>query len=240
MLKLQKTRIVRSFHREILPGHDVKQEGVALCYVNDNGIGRVRPSIGAVGERFAGVSLSQVVVPEFLTRAEAVSADGTKITLDRQQVVVGQIRFVATNGTVMSLVSASPAKGEFTIDFAAGVITLNSADAGITGTIFYKYIPTVIEAIAAQGAGPIGGITGAQYVSTVGVIYEGDVSTDQFDVSCDWTKATNIYVGNGGQFTCVAPVDANTGELQAPIAGCNLIEAPGIVNPFLTINFGSH
>jgi len=41
MIKLSKTRIMKSLHRAVTPGYNVDQEGLALVYVVSNGEGTV-------------------------------------------------------------------------------------------------------------------------------------------------------------------------------------------------------
>jgi hypothetical protein len=236
MLKFQNTRIVRSVHRDILPGYAINAEGLALVYVNDNGQAKVRPSTGAAGEKFAGCALSQNIVPNQLTRVdEVVLAGSVSFQLDRPNLVAGQVR-VEVAGVALAAVAGVPAAGEFAVDNASGVVSVNAADAGtaavpVKAQVFYKYLPLVQEAINAIGNGAIGGVTSANYVGVTGIITEGDVSTDQFDMTADWTTATKVFLGPNGLFTTAGNVE---------LRGANIISAPGVSSPFLTLNFGPY
>ena len=239
MLKQQNTRILKSFHREVATGFDVKQEGVALVYVLEGGKAKVRPSSGVAGERFAGVSLSQIAVPDQLARIDELIANGS-VTLDlpKRNLVSGQIHVVAA-GVTLNLVAGVPAAGEFAIDYATGQLTLNAANAGtagapITVVVAYRYIPNIQEATLIQGSGPVGGYSGAQYTGVVGLIIEGDVYTDRFDASDDWAAGGQVYLGSNGLFTL-----KNSGT---PLHGANILEAPtsGTNNAFLGLNFGPY
>jgi len=239
MLKQQNTRIMKSLHREVATGFDVKQEGVALVYTMESGKAKVRPSAGTPGERFAGVSLSQTQVPDQLARVDVLFANGgLTLALPKKNLVSGQVHVVAA-GVSLDLVASGPAAGEFAIDYADGVITLNAANAGTAGApinveVFYRYIPTIQEATLIQGSGPIGGYSGAQYTGVVGLITEGDVFTDMFDASDDWAAGGQVYLGSNGLFTL-----KNAG---VPLHGCNILEAPtsGTNNAFLGLNFGPY
>jgi hypothetical protein len=242
MLKLQKTRIMKSFHRNVATGYDIKNEGVALVYVNENGEGKVKPSSGAPNEKFAGVSLSQVQVPTQLTGVENFLVAGTTtIKLARTNLVAGQITVKSGNTTLV--LAANAAAGQFAVNTLIGEVTIDSSNAGtaispVEISVVYKYVPSVQEAINAQGYGPAGGIHSASYYSVVGVITEGDVSTDQFDVTDDWSATTGpVYLGPNGLFT----LKAGGTELK----GCNIIGAPSAPNgsffgAFITLNFGPY
>lgn len=243
MIKLQKTRIIKSFSRNVATGYDVAQEGVALVYINEAGEAKVRPSSGAAGEKFAGCSLSQVQIPGQLTAIEVSKGVGSlTLKLAKSNLVAGQVAIVV-DGTYLTLAAAAAA-GKFSCNYATGVVTLDAANAGsaldaVEIKAIYKYLPTVAEAINAQGAAPAGGITAASFYSVTGVIVEGDVSTDQFDVTDNWT-ATNgpIFLGPNGTFT----LKSGGTELK----GANIIEAPTAAptgssfGAFLTLNFGPY
>jgi hypothetical protein len=245
MIKLQKTRIIKSFHRNIATGYDVAQEGVALVYVNEAGEAKVKPSAGVTGEKFAGVSLSQVQIPGQLTAIEtSMVAGNVTVTLAKKFLVAGQVAIVIGGTYLTEVAAGAEAAGKFSVDLEAGVVTLDAADAGTTVKpvelkAIYKYAPTFIEAINAQGNGPAGGVTAATYYSVSGVIVEGDVATDQFDVTDNWTKSTGpIFLGPKGIFTL------KTGGTE--LKGANIIEAPvagptgSIFGAFLTLNFGPY
>ena len=242
MLKLQKTRIMKSLHRNVATGYDVNQEGVALVYVNENGAAKVKPAAGVAGEKFAGVSVSQVAVPGQLSAIETFQqAGGTSVTLTRTNIVAGQIA-IKSGGTFL-VQAAVAAPGQFACDLITGVVTLDAANAGtalapVEVSAVYKYVPTLQEAINAQGNGPAGGITAASYYSVSGVITEGDVATDQFDVTDDWTQTEGpVYLGPNGIFT----LKSGGTELK----GVNIIDAPtapagSFFGAFLTLNFGPY
>jgi hypothetical protein len=242
MIKLQKTRIIKSFHRNVATGYNVATEGVPLVYVNEAGETKVRPALGAAGEKFAGVSLSQVQVPGELTAIETCKGEGSvTLKLARTSLVAGQVAVIVDG--VYLVAAGSVSAGNFQPDNAAGTIAIHADDAGtalapVDIKIIYKYQPTLAEAINAQGQAQAGGITAASFWSVTGVIVEGDVGTDQFDVTDDWTKTQGpVYLGNG-LFT----LKSGGTELK----GCNIIEAPlaapsgSTFGAFLTLNFGPY
>lgn len=242
MLKLQATRPMKSLHRNVATGYTVDQEGVALVYVNENGEGKIRPSSGVAGEKFAGVSISQVMVPGQLSAIEVIQIAGeTNIKLNRTNLVAGQV--AVKIGTTYLTLAAAAAAGKFAVDVTTGNITLDAADAGtaavpVTATVLYKYIPSYIEAVNAQGNGPAGGITAASYYGVTGVITEGDVATDHFDVTDDWAGSEGpVYLGPNGIFT----LKSGGTELK----GVNIVSAPSaptgsFFGAFVTLNLGPY
>jgi hypothetical protein len=243
MIKLQKTRIIKSFHRNVATGYDIRDEGVALVYVNESGEAKVRPSAGVAGEKFAGVSVSQVQVPGQLTAIELSSGTGAlTLQLAKTNLIAGQVA-VIVDGEYLTP-AASAASGKFAVNLATGVVTLHADNAGIALApveikAIYKYAPTLNEAINAQGQAQAGGITAASFWSVSGVIVEGDVATDQFDVTDDWSRSTGpIFLGPNGMFTL------KTGGTE--LKGANIIEGPqaapagSTFGAFLTLNFGPY
>jgi hypothetical protein len=241
MIKLQKTRIIKSFHRNVATGYDVATEGTPLVYVNEAGEGKVRPAQGAPGEKFAGFSLSQVTVPGQLTAIETCKGAGSlTVKLARTQLVAGQVAIVVDG--VYLAVAAAAVPGKFAVDLTLGVVTLDAADAGtalapVEIKAIYRYKPTVAEALNAQGQATAGGIIAASYYSITGVIVEGDIATDQFDVTDNWAASTGpVYLGNG-----ILTLKAGGTELK----GVNIIEAPlaaegSTFGAFLTVNAGPY
>ena len=243
MIKLQKTRIMNSFHRNVATGYDVRDEGVALVYVNENGETKVKPSAGTAGEKFAGVSISQVQVPGILSAIEVFQGSGNlTLKLSKTNLVSGQVAIVVDG--VYLAVAGSASAGHFSVDAATGVVTLDAANAGtalapVELKAIYKYAPTFIEAVNAQGNGPAGGITAASYYSVSGVVMEGDVATDCFDVTDNWTQTTGpVYLGPNGIFT----LKSGGTELK----GVNVLEAPiaapagSFFGAFLVLNLGPY
>jgi hypothetical protein len=244
MIKLQKTRIIKSFHRNVATGYDINQEGVALVYINEAGEAKVRPSSGVAGEKFAGFSLSQVQVPGELTAIEICNGIGdVKVKLQKVALVAGQVA-VIVDGVYLSAVAAgSEAAGKFSVNGPKGEITLDAANAGtdlkpVEIKVIYKYLPTLVEAMNAQGQAPAGGVTAASYYSVTGVIVEGDIATDQFDVTDNWFASTGpVFLGPKGILT----LKSGGTELK----GVNIIEAPSATvgsafGAFLTVNAGPY
>jgi len=166
-----------------------------------------------------------------LSYVDIVQVNGnTTFNTNFKPLVAGQISIKG-----LALANAASA-GYFAVNYATGEVTIDAADAGTasapkTLNVVYKFVPTVQQALLAQG-NVIGGsgITGASWTGITGIITEGDVSTDYFDAACDWSVQGPIYLGPNGLFT----LTAGGTELK----GANVIEAPSQTIPYLTLNFG--
>lgn len=237
MIKQQSTRIRNSLHRDVASGVDVRHEGVALVYVLENGVGKVKPSTGVAGERFAGISLSQTQVPDSIARVDEFTVAGdASIQLNRVNVIAGQI-LVLLEGVALVATTGAVDAGKYKINLLTGNIELNIADTGSPSdtkqiSVQYRYTPTVTEAALAQGQGPIGGTTGASSIGVVGVITEGDVATDQFDSASNWAVSGPVYLGAGGMFTRAAG--------GTELKGVNVMGIPALGSAFLVLSFGPY
>jgi hypothetical protein len=79
----------------------------------------------------------------------------------------------------------------------------------------------------------VGGISATAYLGNISVISEGDISTSEFDASCDWTSpAALVYLGANGLLTTTS-----TGT-NVLVPGANILAAPNSQYAFLTISLG--
>lgn len=199
MLQLLNTRFGHTFHREVALGHVITTEGVALGYVMENGKAKVRPSTGEAGERFAGFSLSRNSQAHRLTKvvnAQVPALAPYKITLSHTP-NENELRVSGFELTTDPVEAGKVTLVGKELEFAA-------ADAGKMVEICFAFTPTVLEAVQVAGNDPVGGLPSTG-LGTIGVVIEGDVYTDQFDVTADWNgngrDPVNVYLGAGGLLT---------------------------------------
>lgn len=219
MLQLANTRFGSTFNRPVATGATIWTEGTALSYVMENGQAKVRPSLGVAGEVFAGVSMSRNSqsrrLTEILTIPVPVSAPYV-VNLPHQP-NDGEL---AVRG--FTLITTAPAAGEVLAN--GRVLTFNAADAGKTVEVALAFTPTVLESVMASGNDPVGGLPSAA-VGVVGVIKEGDIFTDQFDVTADWigngVDPVPVYLGENGLFTTKTggSLLGSVTILQVPVSG---------------------
>lgn len=219
MLQLANTRFGSTFNRAVATGATIWTEGVPLSYVMEQGQAKVRPSTGAAGEVFAGVSLSRNSQSRRLTEIlnVVVPASAPYTVSLPHEAIAGEI---AARG--LNVVNAAPAAGE--VQVAGKTLTFNAAEAGKVVEVALAYVPSILESVAASGNDPVGGLASSA-VGVIGVIKEGDVFTDQFDVTADWigngVDPVPVYLGADGKFTTKTGGTLLTSVtvLQVPTAG---------------------
>ncbi len=228
MLHFELSKLFQTVERPVATGATVTQEGSALVWDAVNG--GVKPSTGAAGEIFAGVSFSQQMTPLALPQVDSLTAtspaaSGTAPTVTTSYTPVsGSLRVVdTTTNTVLAAGTPASNAGQYSI--AGSVITLNSALAGHTIEAFYRYAPTTAQVLAVQGNIPPGG-SSALLLNSTGVVIFGDVVTTEFDTSVDWTsvsESTPVTLGANGLFTIGGSGTALTGVYvtQLPTVGNN-------------------
>ena len=229
MLQIENTRISDggSFHRDVATGFAIEQEGTALCYVREGDKTVVRPSDAGTSQKFAGVAFSR---SNSLTEANSVvdeevpAAPGPYTITLMNTPISGEIRIVTSDGT--EITEGTPSTGATEYSISDKTITFNVAQAEVTMTISYAYVPSVLQAIQLTGNGPAGGLSSSS-LGVIGVVNRGDISTDMFDVKADWSSSLSVKVGANGRFT------TGTGT---EVPGAVIIEAPSSGNQFLRIS----
>lgn len=224
MLQLANTRFGHSFHRDVATGNVVDVEGSALAYVMEGGKAKVRKSTGAAGERFAGFSLSRNTQQSRLTEIVTVRVPATApYTVElKHEPIANQIRVAGLT------IAAEAAEGK--VKQAGKVLTFDASAAGQSFEVALAFVPTVLEANARLGQAPVGGLA-AVAMNVVGVIDEGDVFTDQYDVTADWVgdgvNPPNIYLGADGLLT--------TKSGGTKLNSVTLIQVPSAGSPFVGV-----
>jgi hypothetical protein len=225
MIDQKYTRVFETEHRPVESAALIGDEGMALVFVKEGDATKVRPSTGAAGEKFAGVSLSRNVPPTFLPFVfEGIVPDDVSIELPRIP-MAGQI-LVKIGGVVKGVIAAAAAAT--TVQLLGDVINFLAADAGKTLFIQFMYEPTVSEARTIKGDMPIGGLSStAQEV--IGMLVRGDVAVSHFDAASDFSAALTVKLGADGIFT-------TTGS-GITVPNCTVINAPSAGNNSLVLNF---
>lgn len=231
MLQLANTRFGSTFHRKVATGVTIQTEGVALVYVQENGEAKVRPSQGGTGERFAGVSLSRNSQSARLTEELEVKVPATApytVKLAHKP-LDGQLRVGALGKAADG---DAPASGEFNL--AGGdTLVFNAGQAGSVQRVSLAFTPSYLEAVAAQGNDPVGGLPSTA-MGVIGVIKEGDVFTDQYDVTAEWkaNEVQDLYISAGGLFTTTATNNTKVGSVT-------ILNVPSVGSGFLGLTIRS-
>lgn len=220
MLQLANTRFGSTFNRLVATGYTIWTEGVPLSYIMEGGMAKVRPCQGTTGEIFAGVSLSRNSQNRRLTEILTVAVPMTapyQVSIPHEP-IPGEIAVYGMD----IITSGTPADGQ--VLQVGKTLTFNAAQAGKVVTVGVAFVPSILESVAASGNDPVGGLPSTS-VGTIGVIKEGDVYTDQFDVTADWTgngvDPVPVYLGSNGLFTTKPGGTLLTSVvvLQVPTAG---------------------
>lgn len=211
MINLSQTRIVQSRTFKLVPNTRFLGEGFALVGSYVNGELHVMPSTGADGERFVGMSINQITYDPYRPQIEnlVVDADGN-ILLSRDALLTA---LTAVKEGTTDKVTLTP-DADDSRKFGTGL-----SDGDVV-TASYLYSPSIAELISTQGSTEPGvgmvGITGA-----TGVILKGEVYTNNFDPTADWTDPkADVYAGADGRFTTEKKgAKVNCLILHTPAAG---------------------
>lgn len=231
MLNFNNTRIDRSVSRSVDPSTLVTTEGAVIVRSGTN----VKTGTGAAGETFLGFSYSQQNSPTSIPQVESfvVPASGIMtLTGAPTSSAATKAWFVAADGSLTDVThdadDLNPAAGSYAV--VAKTLTCNTADAGKTIRIQYRFAPTVAQAQFLQGGVLPGGDSG-QLLGTVGIILAGDVFTTEFDPSVDWADVaaagTALTIGAGGVVT--------TGGAGGAVAA-RVISIPSAGSPYLGLS----
>lgn len=203
MLLLNATTIVKTSYADLVPSVELKEEGIALVYTRIDGELKVEPSNGVEGEVFAGFALSRNAPPQFIPHVESgIVPESGELLLARVP-AAGQI-LVKVDGVIKTLTAAGATPADATkVDISGAIIRF---DLGVAATkkaqytVQYKYEPTVAEAAQLTGDQPIGGLA-ANTLDVTSFIEIGDVATNFFDASKDWSTVIHPNLGAGGNLT---------------------------------------
>lgn len=225
MLNLVETRIGKTFHRNVAAGIQIETEGCCLQYVREGGATVVKPSDAGTSQQFAGVAYSRNTALTRMVAVEALTVPATApytITLNHTPINIRVVNNVGSALASDTLANVAPGKYNLT----GAVLTF---DAGIEGTVVnvsYDFTPSVLEAIELTGNGPAGGLP-SSVIGVIGVINTGDIATDMFDVTSDWSTAVTVKMGADGMFT------TGTGTV---IPGATILRAPQAGSPSLVVS----
>ena len=125
--------------------------------------------------------------------------------------------------------TAPSAAGEVQYTAGTSTLTFYADDADKTAVVLYKYAAPLALARAAAGDGYPAGLTLSQLNGTIGVLKQGTVYTDQYDLTVDWSAANinNVKVNSAGLFTI--------GGTGATVANARVVAAPGFGSTYLGI-----
>jgi roadblock/LC7 domain-containing protein len=226
---LGRTKIKRSSEVPVQSGQTVTDEGMALVKAMENGEMVVKPAAGGDGASFAGFSYGHVFTPVTLSVVEEVTVPegGGSVTLQHEPMSGQYMVYDVTADSELSETADSVgavASGEFYLD--GKTLTFHEDEAEHTAHVQYRYEPTAFE-VMMQSNINLYTVTPTDYLTQIGMIEKGDLYTNMFDASVDWSSATSVKLASGGLLT-----DHN-GDGDA--IDVEITHYPSIDEPFLGI-----
>lgn len=223
--------------RSLAAGAIVAVEGSLLCAVLEGGVEKVFVQGTVNGnEKVIGFSTLADALPGRTSAVEIVtvpSAGSLEIDLRNNDLVSGRVRAVVlASGQVLTVdytYAGATADNAVKVDAAGGRMKFHLDEAGDTITVTYLYDLTVTESIAKFGERHINN----RSLHTMHGHMElgcgiGELYTDQFDASADWSSAAAIRLGDGGILT-------KSGA--GPILACTVVHLADASNAMLGVRF---
>ena len=200
MLQLNATVITKTNQAPMVPSNKIDEEGQILVYVRIDGELHAQVSTGAPDETFAGFALARNTMPSLIPFfVEGVVPDDGKVVLPRLPAageilvkVSGEIRTLSASGTTPT--------DEDTTDLSGAALRFAATDAGKHYAVQFLYEATVAEASQLTGDNHPGGLM-ANVMGFGSFIEIGDVCTNLFDASCDWSSVMHPRIGPKGRLT---------------------------------------
>ena len=205
-------------------------EGNAMVGKLENGKLAISPSTGVGNEAFVGFSIQRGSTPTVVPNVErfVVPATGPyTITTSKSRdtasgLGVFLVDLVTNARTPLTAGSAANAT-EYSV--AGNVITVNSAQAGKTVEVLYRYPISLAEAMLKFAFDAFQPATAS--LEVMGVISEGEVYTDRFEFTSDWNSwvpGQAIKLGAGGVVTLGGTGTAiNAIVVQVPGVGSGML-----------------
>ena len=233
MLDMSNCRFGSIIERPTSVLYPVTAEGQALEHILESGQGHVRPSSGTAGTIFVGFSIVQNLQPTTSVQFDSITVPAVApytVTLTFAPDAYTDLLVKTADGTVWTYQASNPSTGQYTLN--SNVITFGgTTSAGQVCTFVYRYNLTVVQAIAMFGDQPIGRPVSA-FVNSISTVASGDVYTDQYDTSADWSSCYNISsvltAGANGRVTL-----NGTGANITTAVNARVLHAPSSDYPYL-------
>jgi len=200
MLDLTRCITTQILEKPVATGYVCDTEGAALVSVLEDGVEKVKPSEGAADEKFVGFCIVRSASIEFVPVVEEAvvpSSSPYTVQLKHGNLVPDEIRiFDKDGGSDLTL------NTDYTVDYNTGLVTFQSAQAGHTVIIYYRYSPTVAEVKATYFEEPIGTNAGAVWNRTGVIVPPCEVWTGR-----TLPKSASVRTGNSPR---AVPVRSST------------------------------
>lgn len=239
----------RSKETPVAAGYEIENEGIVLVQVRQDGVEAVRPSAGSTTSKStdngtvgtevvvgfsANTSLrSKTRVEQALVAVPAIGA-GAVGTVQLQRVLLnaGTVRVVNVASNValtvdpVTTVPGAVAAGSVAVNLTTGTLYFNAAQAGITVLVTYRRTLSATEVAFYVREAHVNA-NSSPFLQSVSVIRGyGELHTDWFDTTQDYSTANALFAGPNG---LVTPASTDGVSLFfAHIPGSRVIKAPTI------------
>lgn len=163
----------------------------------------------------------------------AVPASGAyTVQLAHGDLVSGQVRvYDVTNSAELTVITTgNPTASQVLVAAVSGLLTFNSAKAGVAVQVSYKYNLNQTESILFNGERPVNAKANTAQNTITVIRGMGELYTDQYDVTKDFSAVSGVvYAGANGIIT--------TDNTKTPIAGSRVVHVPTAADPYLGIAF---
>lgn len=229
--------------KKVSTGSVVTEEGVILVAVLDPTTGEevVQLAAGTSGEVTAGFAIrdnADNATTSVVEEGTVPSSGNLEIQLDNNNLVAStpgdgstaQARVVASTSGALTLVDGStPTSGQVGLEPLTGLLTFNTAQSGEDVTVTYRFNLTVAESRLLFFQRNINNESGALFGQTGVGHGHGEIFTDQFDATVDWSVAgQGQWTGANGQIVGTGP----GARLDSRV-----ISVPNVNNPLLGLAF---
>lgn len=205
-------------------GVEINDEGLVMVQVLESGVEHVQPSLGtSANEVILGFSSNTSYRPTTRVEQESATVPAAStytVQLSKVLLVSGSLRVVNTaTNAALTVVTTTPSTGEVQVNYTTGLLTFNSAQASINVYVTYRRSLTADEIAFTVRQPAINAGTG-NALGLINVIRgNGEISTDMFDTTADYSTATTLYAGANGLVTSVS-------SSHSPIPGSRMVTAP--------------
>lgn len=189
-LNLQMSYTDDSRERKVVSTADVTsfQEGLALAAEIEGGIEKVKPA--AAGDEVVGFVYGNMFRPNEKVEIVEVAIDAEgKASVETATPIVAESTGVAVDGVALS---------EGVTETTNKIEIVSADNAGKIAVVTFKRKLTADEVEILFGSKRINGCPNALFEQVTMMKGNGEIWTDQFDTSADWTSAKYAKAGDNG------------------------------------------
>jgi len=244
MYDLKKTHFSLTLQKDVAAGSSVDREGVCLISTLEGGEEKVKKGDElAATYQVAGFAVSDNEAIGIIPMVEDLTipaSPGPYVLQLKYTSLVGpaapnsSVRVAFVGGADLTEVAGAPADNQFQPNLATGVLTFNSADAGLAVRVWYRANLTVAQARQRFFQRNINNEAGAIFNTVAVGGGVGEIHTAEYDTNVDWSTAVP---GGSGVIKTGADGILTIGGGGTAIPGGRVVHVPNPDNSMLGIAF---